>query len=58
MTFEEICRELSETAGPRTAELVALAQLYWAAQEEAKEYGYVGVGCITYAQEKLKEAQG
>lgn len=46
-----------EDPGPRLKELGRLYELYHAAHEEAKDYGYVGVGCITYAEEKLKEAQ-
>jgi len=58
MTFAEICRELSDNPDPedpRTEELVALVNVYWRAMEEAKDHGYVGVGCITFAEERLKQ---
>lgn len=55
----EVLRAIDELEdpGPRIEELGRLYALYWAAYEEAKDHGYVGVGCITYAEEKLKEAQ-
>ena len=37
--------------------LSQLIKVYWDAHEASKDQGYVGVGCITYAEERLKEVQ-
>lgn len=37
--------------------LQELTDVYWLAHEEAHAHGYVGVGCITYAEEALQRYQ-
>jgi hypothetical protein len=39
------------------AKLQELTGVYWRAHEEAEKQGYVGVGCITYAEEALHDHQ-
>lgn len=40
-----------------TQKLITLFNLYYNAQSESKIFGYVGVGCITFAESALIEAQ-
>lgn len=37
--------------------LMGLWNLYLDAQEEAKQYGWIGVGCITFAENRLRSYQ-
>lgn len=37
--------------------LMALWNAYYSAFEEAKQYGWVGVGCITFAENRLRSLQ-
>lgn len=37
--------------------LFTLWQMYQAALEEAKQYGWIGVGCITFAENRLRSYQ-
>lgn len=41
----------------KTLKLMKLFHLYNHAKEEALSHGYIGVGCITYAENKLQAAQ-
>lgn len=34
--------------------LARLLKVYLSAEEESKEYGYVGVGCISYAEARMR----
>ena len=38
----------------RIGYLSELLKVYNDAQEEAKQYGYVGVGCISYAEARIR----
>lgn len=42
---------------PTLQRIKTLWKAYLDAQEEAKEHGWVGVGCITYAENKLQQMQ-
>lgn len=37
--------------------LFALFTMYQSALEEAKQYGWIGVGCITFAENRLRSYQ-
>lgn len=42
---------------PELTRLTALAKVYDEAIQEAKQYGWVGVGCITFAENRLRSYQ-
>lgn len=42
---------------PELVRLFALFTMYQSALEEAKQYGWVGVGCITFAENRLRSYQ-
>jgi hypothetical protein len=42
---------------PELVRLFALFSMYESALEEAKQYGWVGVGCITFAENRLRSYQ-
>lgn len=48
--------ELS-TENPKAANIFRLVDVYFNAQEESKQFGYIGVGCITYGENALILAQ-
>ena len=66
MTIKEIIGALNEvsyaelqaavnTPGAFAYRVSACAKRYYELLEEAKEHGYVGVGCITYAETQLDD---
>lgn len=46
-----------ETEGTKAHYIKKLVDLYHKAQDEASTKGYVGVGCITYAEQALVQYQ-
>lgn len=42
----------------RIVYLSKLLRVYWDAKVEAEQYGYVGVGCISYAEDSMRHWQG
>jgi len=56
LTIEEI-RADRQTEGTQTYRLAQASYRYYELLDESKEHGYVGVGCITYAERQL-DAEG
>ena len=53
--FAELDKGVGQT--PELSRLWALRQAYEAAKDEAKQYGWVGVGCISFAENRLRSLQ-
>jgi hypothetical protein len=45
------------SSDPDWLHLCALSRVYSAAMSESEEYGWVGVGCITFAENRLRSYQ-
>lgn len=56
-TFSDLTDALLDDSVTDKNRIINLIRLYTLAQETAKEYGYIGVGCISYAQEALYKYQ-
>lgn len=56
-TFSDIVEALSDDSLTNKDNLIDLLRLYNKSMEESKELGYVGVGCISYAQEVIFKHQ-
>ena len=57
-SLEDITSVLCGEEPPHEVEQAAhLYEVYWSAHSEAKRLGYVGVGCITYAENALLKWQ-
>lgn len=60
--IDQVCRAIqaAHEAGNIEAHkrfLGALTKRYFTAMESAKSFGYIGVGCITFAENRLMEYQ-
>ena len=57
-TLTDLTRAIADDATPfDTQYLSQLIKVYWDAHEASKDQGYVGVGCITCAEEALQRHQ-
>jgi hypothetical protein len=60
-TFDDLCKAIStndlKKGEPFTVFLSKCLKRYFAAQEASKAFGFVGVGCITFAEARLVEFQ-
>lgn len=71
-SFSVACYELSEEILDKTPEqimvdavdpstrqfkLAELIKVYWTAKETSEELGFVGVGCISYAEAAMRDYQ-
>jgi hypothetical protein len=55
--YLEVAKRGIEMEGTKAHKLKQLIGVYFKAQKESEQYGYVGVGCITYAEQALIAAQ-
>jgi len=57
-TLSDLTRAIADDATPFDVQYLSqLIKVYWDAHEASKDQGYVGVGCITCAEEALAEYQ-
>jgi len=56
--LDDLCKALSNTPNPDPkGTLGRCLRLYFRSQEAAKKFGFIGVGCITFAEARLVEFQ-
>lgn len=56
--LDDLCKALSNTPSPDPKSLLSRCfKLYLRSQKNAEKFGFIGVGCITFAEARLVEFQ-
>ena len=56
--LDDLCKALSNTPSPDPKSLLGRCfRLYFRSQKAAKKFGFIGVGCITFAEARMTEFQ-
>ena len=56
--IDDLCKALANTPSPDPMSLLGRCfRLYFRSQKAAEKFGFIGVGCITFAEARLAEFQ-
>ena len=56
--LDDLCKALSNTPSPGPKSLLGRCfRLYFRSQKAAEKFGFIGVGCITFAEARMTEFQ-
>ena len=56
--LEDLCKALADTPSPDPKSILGRCfRLYFRSQKAAEKFGFIGVGCITFAEARMVEFQ-